>query len=70
MTPQEAILSLLALRKTETQIAVAVGTTQPTINRIKKGAACLHLTGEALIKLAQAELAAAGEPVASVGEGT
>ena len=66
MTPQEAILKLMALRMTETQIAVAVGATQPTINRIKRGGGCLHQTGEALIALAQSEQANAG---ALAGEG-
>lgn len=35
MTPSEAVLALIAASWTEPQIAAAVGTTQPTINRIR-----------------------------------
>jgi predicted XRE-type DNA-binding protein len=68
MTPQEAIQTLLGLQMNETQIAAAVGATQPTINRIRNGSDCLFRTGAALIKLAEAKKATSTALVA-VGRG-
>jgi len=54
MNPSEAITALLALPDwTESRIAVEAGTTQPTINRIKKGASPAYGTGVAIVALAE-----------------
>lgn len=55
MTPQRAIQVLVAADWTETKIASAVGTKQPTINRIKSGKqeSCSYELGAALISLAE-----------------
>ncbi len=37
MTPREAVLSLIAHGWSESRIAKEVGTSQPTIHRIKRG---------------------------------
>jgi transcriptional regulator with XRE-family HTH domain len=52
MTPAEAITSLLSRQWTEARIAEAVGTSQPTINRIKQGTSPRYAVGEALVRLA------------------
>ena len=54
MNPKEAIASLQKQGWTETDIAVAVGTSQPTINRIKGNAKPLFDLGIALVNLASA----------------
>lgn len=58
MNPAQAIEALLLRPEwTESRIAEAVGTTQPTVNRIKKGASPAYQTGAALVALAIAEIA-------------
>ncbi|KAF1005447.1 MAG: hypothetical protein GAK28_03199 [Luteibacter sp.] len=52
MSPSDAIHLLLSQKWTEARIAAAVGTSQPTINRIKQGTAPRYSLGEALIRLA------------------
>jgi predicted transcriptional regulator len=54
MTPKAAILALVSADWTETRIAEAVGSTQPTINRIKTGKqrTCAFELGVALATLA------------------
>jgi predicted transcriptional regulator len=55
MTPTEAVLALLANGQTEASIAKAVETTQPTINRIRRGASQPNYAlGKALVDLAEA----------------
>lgn len=55
MTPTEAVHLLLASGQNETDIAKAVGTTQPTVNRIRRGAMTpSYPMGKALVDLAQA----------------
>ena len=57
MNPSQAIEALLGLPEwTEVRIAEAVGTTQPTINRIKRGASPAYQTGAAIVALAGKEL--------------
>lgn len=56
MTPSLAISRLLDAGWTETGLAEAVGSTQPTINRIKHGASPLYEVGAALVELARREL--------------
>lgn len=59
MTPQAAILALVAADWTEARIATATGTNQPTVNRIKSGKqkTCAFELGAALIALAAREAA-------------
>lgn len=53
MTPTEAVHALLASGHTENTIAAAVSTTQPTINRIRRGAMVPNYTlGKALVDMA------------------
>jgi hypothetical protein len=54
MTPQSAVIDLVAAGWTEARIAAAVSTTQPTINRIKRGGqrTCNFELGQALTELA------------------
>ncbi len=52
MKPIDAIVSLQEQGWTEAAIAEAVGTSQPTINRIKSGANPLFDLGMALVTLA------------------
>lgn len=55
MTPTDAVLALLANGHTEASIAKAVETTQPTINRIRRGASQPNYAlGKALVDLAEA----------------
>lgn len=58
MTPATAIQTLLASGWTEAKIAAEVGTTQPTINRIKRGATPSYDVGAAVVALAQTAPAA------------
>jgi len=59
MSPADAINQLLSLHGwTELRIALEVGTSQPTINRIKKGASPAYETGVAIVLLAQNTLMA------------
>lgn len=53
MKPIEAIAALQKNGWTETTIAQAVGTSQPTINRIKSGSMPLFDLGIALVNLAK-----------------
>lgn len=54
MTPTEAVHTLLAAGLSETDIAKRVGTTQPTVNRIRRGAMTpSYPMGKALVDLAQ-----------------
>lgn len=53
MKPSDAIALLIQHAWTETRIADAIGTSQPTINRIKKGAKPSFDVGHALIELAK-----------------
>lgn len=53
MTPADSINLLLEQKWTEARIAAAVGTSQPTINRIKKGVSPRYAVGEALVRLAE-----------------
>lgn len=55
MTPADAINLLLSRKWTEARIAAAVGTSQPTINRIKQGAATRYVIGAELIRLATSD---------------
>ena len=56
MNPAQAITALLERPDwTEVRIAVAVGTTQPTVNRIKRGASPSYQVGAALVALAAQE---------------
>ncbi len=57
MTPTEAVEILKNLHWTEAKIAAAVGTSQPNVNRIKKGKTPRYLLGDALVRLATRELA-------------
>jgi len=57
MTPATAIQTLLASGWTEAKIAAEVGTTQPTINRIKRDAKPSWDVGVAVIALAEATTA-------------
>lgn len=52
MTPTEAILKLKAHGMTEAAIAAAASTTQPTINRIKKGKDPFYALGRKLVAMA------------------
>lgn len=52
MTPSEAIEKLRAAGRSEQSIAAAVATSQPTINRIRKGQEPNYALGKALIDLA------------------
>lgn len=58
MTPATAIQTLLASGWTEAKIATEVGATQPTINRIKRGAKPSYDVGVAIVALAEASPAA------------
>jgi DNA-binding XRE family transcriptional regulator len=63
MSPSDAIAALLQLPGwTETRIAKEVGTSQPTVNRIKGGSEPSWKTGEAIVQLAQRELASPPVP--------
>lgn len=53
MQPSEAIVRLLLANWTEVEIASAVGTTQPTINRIKNGKQPNYALGERIVLLAK-----------------
>lgn len=56
MNPAQAITALLERADwTEVRIAAAVGTTQPTVNRIKRGASPSYQVGTALVALAAHE---------------
>lgn len=55
MNPKEAIAALQKAGWTETLIANAVGTSQPTINRIKGGTMPGYDTGAAIVALADRE---------------
>jgi hypothetical protein len=57
MDPKTAILALLANDWTETRIAQAVGTTQPTINRIKHGGDPGYERGARLVELGRTVVA-------------
>lgn len=61
MTPSQAIQSLLDAGCTEAGIAKAVGTSQPTINRIKKGSAPRYEVGARLMALTPEEVMAIPE---------
>lgn len=68
MNPAQAIAALIAQGMTETSIGAAVGARQSTINRIKTGAMVPNWeTGKALVDLA-ANIPAANDPEASVGD--
>lgn len=55
MTPTEAVHALLASGQSETDIAKAAGTTQPTVNRIRRGAMTpSYPIGKVLVDLALA----------------
>lgn len=57
MTPQEAATKLAELKWSDPRIAKAVGSSQPTIYRIRHGQReAKHATGEALIALAKKEI--------------
>jgi transcriptional regulator len=60
MSPQNAVLALKEAGWTEAKIAEAIGTSQPTINRIGRGATtgCRFKTGAALTNLAAKEVGA------------
>lgn len=65
MSPREAVERLLKADWSEARIAAAVGTSQPTIHRIKRGLLKRGVTfelGTALIDLAAGELAGAAGP--------
>lgn len=53
MNPTDAVKTLLAAGLTESQIADDVGSSQPTINRIKGGQVCTYDLGIALIAKAR-----------------
>lgn len=55
MNPKDAISALQKSGWTETMIANAVGTSQPTINRIKRGAMPGYDIGAAIVALARQE---------------
>ena len=63
MTPSEAANALHRIWKSDPKIARCVGSTQSTINRIRRGRIkCDYQLGVALIRLAESEQArAAGE---------
>lgn len=57
MTPQEAVLKLGECDWTEARIAREVGTSQPTIHRIKHGSQRVTFdVGTKLVELAEREL--------------
>ena len=57
MTPAEAVQLLIARGWSEARIGKEVGTSQPTIHRIKNGANVRFDTGLAVIRIAAAEAA-------------
>lgn len=65
--PTLAVNKLIDTGWTEAGIAAAVGSTQPTIHRIKEGGSCLYALGAALVRLAaldsSAPASADGAPV-------
>lgn len=62
MRPSDAIAALLQLPGwTETRIAKEVGSTQPTINRIKRGGSPSWATGEAIVDLAITHIPPSGQ---------
>lgn len=56
MTPSEAILALTDAGCTESAIAQAAGTSQPTINRIKHGADPGYELGNRIVRLRAKEV--------------
>ena len=55
MSPSEAIAALVASGLTETAIALTAKTTQPTINKIRRGAMKPNYeVGKALVDMAEA----------------
>jgi len=61
MDPQKptlAVNKLIELGWTEAGIAASVGSTQPTIHRIKEGGSCLYALGAALVRLAALDMPA------------
>lgn len=53
MNPTKAVLHLIARDWSEMRIARAVGVSQPTINKIRRGSGCRFKLGMDLIKLAE-----------------
>jgi hypothetical protein len=53
MNPTEAVQTLIKHRWTETEIAVRVGTTQGTVNKIKAGREPRYELGHQLVALAR-----------------
>jgi hypothetical protein len=71
MTPNEAVIALYKAWKSDPAIARRVGSSQSTINRIRRGRIkCDYDLGVRLVSLAQSELGPASETVAAAdGEG-
>jgi DNA-binding XRE family transcriptional regulator len=67
MTPQFAVLSLLARGWRQEDIADAVGVTQPTIHRIKGGVMPAWDTGMKLIEVCKLEKAKRKQPQVAAG---
>lgn len=66
MTPTEAIRALLATQMTESAIGTAVGVSQGTINKIKRGDMLPNWeTGQKLVELALATVPAANDDSAT-----
>jgi hypothetical protein len=53
MNPSDAISALIARGETEASIASAVGSSQPTINRIRHGQTPAYPLGRSLVELAK-----------------
>ena len=65
MTPTEAIRTLMATGMTEAAIATAVGVSQGTVNKIKRGDMQPSWpTGQKLVELARATIPAANDDTA------
>lgn len=70
MNPQTAVVALIALGWSESRIAKEVGTSQPTVHRIKHGLQRRGVsfeTAKAVIDLAEAEGSAAANGVRPCG---
>lgn len=70
MNPTNAVDLLISQKWSEKRIADEVGTSQPTINRIKRGSATTYELGAKLISLALTVAASAGEPVQTTARET
>jgi DNA-binding NarL/FixJ family response regulator len=70
MNPQTAVATLIALGWSESRIAKEVGTSQPTVHRIKHGLQRRGVsfeTAKAVIDLAESEQTAAADGLSPCG---